>query len=116
MIAGDGTGSSPSVSPRSTASRDEARRLHQRVVAGDEVALMELFDRTGSLVYCAALSMTGAPGLAEDITESLFVEYWSAPGTFDPERGPLIVQMLRRMIERVPVGAGGGARATGFPS
>lgn len=79
---------------------DEESRLHARVVSGDELALMECFDRTGPLVFCAALLHTGLESEAEALTEALFVEFWQSPNDFAPERGPLGLQMLLRLSER----------------
>lgn len=39
---------------------DQQRSLHERVVAGEEAALLEAFDRTAGLVFCAALLLSGS--------------------------------------------------------
>lgn len=87
--------------PRPSGRRDEERRLHERVVAGDELALLECFDRMGDMVFCAALLLSGQRSIAEDLTEALFVDLWRAPKAFDPADGPLGLQMIRRLTDRV---------------
>jgi DNA-directed RNA polymerase specialized sigma24 family protein len=76
---------------------DEELRLHERVVARDEAALLEWLGRTGGVVYSVALSHTGRVGLAEDLTEALFLEVWRHPEAFHPDKGPLTLQLIRRM-------------------
>lgn len=79
---------------------DEERQLHARVVDRDELALMELFDRTACVVHCGAMSITDTPAEAADVVEALFVEYWRSPQGFDPACGPLSLQMVRRLVRR----------------
>ncbi len=80
---------------------DEQRRLHERVVAGDELALLEAFDRTAGLVFSAAMLLSGRRSTAEDLTEALFVEFWRAPEEFPIAAGPLGLQMIRRLADRL---------------
>ncbi len=94
------TVSSPS-SPVGQELLDEQRRLHERVVAGDELALLEVFDRTAGLVFSAAILLSGQRSKAEDLTEALFVEFWRAPEEFPIAAGPLGLQMIRRLADRL---------------
>jgi DNA-directed RNA polymerase specialized sigma24 family protein len=82
---------------RGRALLDEELRLHQRVVARDEAALLEWLRLIGDVVYSAALSRTGELTAAEDVTETLFLEVWRHPEQFHPTRGPLTLQLVRRM-------------------
>ncbi len=70
-------------------------RLHRRVVAGDRAALLELFDRLGHVVYCAALGQVLDQRRAEEMTQSVFLELWRRPSAFDPRRGPIGLQLLQ---------------------
>lgn len=79
---------------------DAERRLHQRVVARDQSALLEWLRLVGDVVYCAALSRTGTAAEAEDLTEALFLDVWRQPALFDPADGPLTLQLIRRMTQR----------------
>jgi RNA polymerase sigma factor (sigma-70 family) len=67
------------------------RRLHRRVLAGDDQALAAAYDEFSPYVYGIALRATGAERAAEDVTEYVFLRLWERPGEFDPERGPLRV-------------------------
>ncbi len=78
---------------------EEESRLYERVVRGDESALLECLDRIGHLVYCMAVVHTGGQASAEELTERLFLAFWRDPQAFPPSRGPLGLQLLRRMTE-----------------
>ena len=58
--------------PRSSApvGREEERTLHDRLVARDEAALLECFDRFAHLLYCAAVTATRDRTAAEELTYS----------------------------------------------
>jgi RNA polymerase sigma-70 factor (ECF subfamily) len=63
--------------------------LAARLVAGDERALGEIFDRLGTVVYGAALRVLGNAAAAQDVAQDVFVELWSHPGRYDPAAGTL---------------------------
>jgi RNA polymerase sigma-70 factor (ECF subfamily) len=60
-----------------------------RLVAGEEAALAELYDRFAPLVHGLALRVTGDRAGAQDVTQEVFVQVWEHPSRFDPERGGL---------------------------
>ncbi len=60
-----------------------------RVVAGDELALREVYDQYASFVYGIAMRVIGDPRAAEDVSQDVFVHFWERPAAFDPERGSL---------------------------
>jgi RNA polymerase sigma factor (sigma-70 family) len=64
-----------------------AREICERLVAGEEAALRELYDEFSPLVYGLAIRVTGDWAAAEDITQEVFVRVWEDPGAFDPARG-----------------------------
>lgn len=64
-------------------------RLHERLTAGDESALAELYDQFGSLVYGLARRVTGDGEAARDVTQQVLVSVWEHPEAFDPARGSL---------------------------
>lgn len=82
---------------------EEERSLHERVVQRDEAALLQCFDRIGDLVYCSALLSTGSRTAAEELTEAIFVGFWRDPRAFPPSRGPLSLQLIRRMTAELAV-------------
>lgn len=80
--------------PERTASvRDAAAASDAAVVAalgdGDGDALAEIYDRYGGAVWAVATRVCGDRTLAEDVTQTVFVELWRRPRRYDPERGAL---------------------------
>jgi RNA polymerase sigma factor (sigma-70 family) len=65
------------------------RDIPQRLAAGDEAALDEVYDRFASLVYALALRVTRSREAAEDVTQDVFIFLWERPLAFDPDRGAL---------------------------
>lgn len=61
--------------------------LRQRLAAGDETALQDIYDRCSPLVYRLALRVTRSREAAEEITQDVFVHLWEHPFSFDPGRG-----------------------------
>lgn len=86
---------------------EEELSLHERVVQRDESALLQCFDRVGHLVYCTALVCTGSRTSAEELTETMFVRFWRDPRAFPPSRGPLSLQLIRRMTADLALSARG---------
>jgi RNA polymerase sigma-70 factor (ECF subfamily) len=74
--------------PRTPAPSDD-HRLVARVVAGDDRALAELYDRYSALVYGLARRVTGSTAKAEEITQEVFVFLWEHADRFDMARGSL---------------------------
>ena len=60
-----------------------------RVAGGDEVALRELYDRYGRLVYSFAYRLTHDTTLSEECVQDVFVALWRRAGDFDPTRAKL---------------------------
>lgn len=65
------------------------RELVARLVAGDQAALGEVYDRYSGLVYGLARRVLADTGLAEDVTQEVFALLWEHPERFDPTRGTL---------------------------
>jgi RNA polymerase sigma-70 factor (ECF subfamily) len=81
------------------------RPLIQRLVAGDEEALREIYHRHSPAVFGLAMRVLANESLAEDVTQDVFVRLWQQPERFDPERGQLRAYLLAmahsRAVERV---------------
>jgi RNA polymerase sigma-70 factor, ECF subfamily len=60
-----------------------------RVAAGDAVALRELYDRYGRVVYSFAYRLTGDATLSEECVQDVFVALWRRAADFDPTRAKL---------------------------
>jgi RNA polymerase sigma-70 factor (ECF subfamily) len=63
--------------------------LLDRVRARDQMAMTDLFDRYGSMVYSVALRILKDPGHAEDVMQDIFFQVWENPKTFVQGRGSL---------------------------
>ncbi|MCU1426548.1 MAG: hypothetical protein JWL83_548 [Actinomycetia bacterium] len=81
------------------------RPLVERLVAGDEEALREVYHRHSPAVFGLALRVLANESFAEDVTQDVFVRLWQQPDRFDPERGQLRAYLLAmahsRAVERV---------------
>jgi RNA polymerase sigma-70 factor (ECF subfamily) len=76
-------------SVRSVPSSSWERDVRDRVVAGDDSALREVYDQYASFVYGIAVRVIGDPRAAEDVSQDVFVGFWERPAAFDPRRGSL---------------------------
>jgi RNA polymerase sigma-70 factor (ECF subfamily) len=61
---------------------------------GDEAAATALVRRFQSRVYGLALSITRDPGLAEDVSQEVFVRAWRAAAVYDPRRASVLTWLL----------------------
>jgi RNA polymerase sigma-70 factor (ECF subfamily) len=81
------------------------RLLVERLVAGDEEALREIYGKYSPAVFGLAMRVLANESLAEDVTQDVFVRLWQQPSRFDPERGQLRAYLLAmahsRAVERV---------------
>jgi len=64
-------------------------RLRDRLLAGDDDALAEAYDRWAALVHTLASRITTDHGAAQDVTQDVFVHLWEHPDRYDPRRGAL---------------------------
>jgi RNA polymerase sigma-70 factor (ECF subfamily) len=67
---------------------DEA--LMRLIVHAQEQALGALYDRYHRLVYSMAVNATGDSGLAEEITQDVFLRVWNKAETYRPEQGKVV--------------------------
>lgn len=76
-----------------------------RIVQRDQSALARIYDRLGNAVYGLSRQVLKDDGLAQDVTQEIFLRLWNEPQRFDLERGSLRSFLLReahsRSIERV---------------
>lgn len=70
--------------------QDEAA-LIERIRAGDEAAMAEMYDRYSGIVYGVALRVLGNASAAEDVLQEVFLQLWRNPLAFDANRGKLPV-------------------------
>lgn len=75
-------------------------RLFERMAAGEERALVELYRRAAGTVYATALRVLHDAEEANDVTSEVFWRLWTRAGRFDPSYAtPLawILTITRRM-------------------
>jgi RNA polymerase sigma-70 factor, ECF subfamily len=97
------------VARRSAGVRDPQRADDAAVVAamvdGDGDALAELYRRYAGAVWAVARRVCGDRTLAEDVTQTVFVDLWRRPQRFDPTRGALrpwlVAQAHARAVDTV---------------
>jgi RNA polymerase sigma-70 factor (ECF subfamily) len=81
------------------------RELVERLAAGDEAALRDVYRVHAPAVFGSAVRVLGDAALAEEVTQDVFVRLWEQPDRFDPERGSLRAFVLAmthsRSVERV---------------
>jgi RNA polymerase sigma factor (sigma-70 family) len=91
----------------------------QRIAAGDESAVGELYDRFGALVFQSARQVLNSRAEADDAVQEVFVRLWKTADRFDPGRAKLVtwvmlicrrhlIDRLRRRGARPDMGAGEG--------
>ena len=75
------------------------------VVRRDQSALARIYSRLGNAVYGLSRQVLKDEGLAQDVTQEIFLRLWNEPQRFDPQRGSLRSFLLReahsRSIEKV---------------
>lgn len=83
--------------------------LAERLRAGDETALREVYDRHGAAVLYLAQRLLGNRADAEDVTQVTFVAAWTGRDGFDPQRGTILGWLLgiarRKTVDRIRAAA-----------
>jgi RNA polymerase sigma-70 factor (ECF subfamily) len=79
--------------------------LLQRIVARDEIALAEFYDRHSRLAYSVIMRILGSPSDAEEVLQETFVRVWSRADTYDALLGSPGTWLMRiarnRAIDRL---------------
>ena len=73
---------------------DPGVRLMERIRARDVGAFEALYDGYHRLVFGIGLRMLGDPGMAEDLTQTVFLKIWTTPEAF---RGGSFVAWVSRV-------------------
>jgi RNA polymerase sigma-70 factor, ECF subfamily len=77
-----------------TSGEPDDRILVQRATGGDSDALMVLHKRYANLVYSMAWRVLQDVGLAEEVTQDVFVKLWRQGQSYDPARGRFAAWLL----------------------
>jgi RNA polymerase sigma-70 factor (ECF subfamily) len=56
--------------------------LMERIRSNDQMAMAEVFDRYGGLVYSVALRVLKEPDQAEDVMQDIFFQLWKGTGSY----------------------------------
>lgn len=91
-------------SSKDTAVARADRRLIERMAAGDEAAMAELYDRYSERAYRVAHAVCRGNGLTEDAVQEAFLSVWRTSESYRPALGTvatwLLVTVRRRAIDR----------------
>ncbi|MET8148368.1 RNA polymerase sigma factor [Actinoplanes sp. NPDC049668] len=83
--------------------------LAERLRAGDETALRQVYDRHGAAVLYLAQRLLTNRADAEDVTQVTFVAAWTGRDGFDPQRGTMLGWLLgiarRKAVDRIRAAA-----------
>jgi RNA polymerase sigma-70 factor (ECF subfamily) len=64
--------------------------LMQAIVQHQSAALSVLYDRYGRLIFSLAYNVVQDDGLAEEITQDVFVQIWNKANTYQPGQGKVM--------------------------
>ncbi len=70
------------------------------LLGGEHDALTVLFDRYHRLVYSVAARIVHDPGEAEEVVQTVFLDFYRALAKFDPSKGILKVWLLQYAYHR----------------
>lgn len=77
----------------------------QRIAAGSEASITELYDRFGSLVFKTARQILPTRTEADDAMQEIFIRLWQTADRFDPQRAKLVTWVMliarRHLIDRL---------------
>jgi RNA polymerase sigma-70 factor (ECF subfamily) len=81
------------------------QRLMDRVAQGDEIAVGELYDRFGALVYRMSYQMMPTAADADDAVQEVFIRLWKSADRYDASRAALstwvVLLTRRRLVDRL---------------
>jgi len=63
--------------------------LLERILARDQTAMADLFDRYSRMVYSVAMRVVNDSAQAEDVMQDVFFQVWQNPKAFVSDRGSL---------------------------
>jgi len=75
-------------------------RLVQGMVAQDQQALRELYERSHRLVFTLMMRMTHSHESAEELTLDLFHELWKRASHYDPKEGTVLAWVMNQARSR----------------
>lgn len=83
----------------------DAAGLLREIAAGDQAAFTVLYRHWSNRLRREVLRILRDPAQTDEVVQEVFLELWSHPGRFHPEKGPAAAFLLRlaksRAIDRV---------------
>lgn len=77
----------------------------QRIAAGDEGAVSELYDRFSPLIFKASRQILPTNAEAEDAVQEVYLRLWQTADRYDPRRAKLVTWVMlitrRHLIDRL---------------
>lgn len=81
------------------------KSLMRRVADNEELAIAELYDRFGSLVFRMSLQSMPSRAEAEDAVQEVFVRLWRTAGRYDENRAALVTWVMlisrRHLVDKL---------------
>jgi len=74
-------------------SNADADALIKKIAAGDQSALMDLYNRTSRLVFSLVLRDLEDPGVAEEVLLDVYTRIWRQAAAYDPKQASAIAWM-----------------------
>ncbi|MGA4844001.1 sigma-70 family RNA polymerase sigma factor [Streptomyces sp. G45] len=68
---------------------EDRLEIQALLLAADEDAFREIYERYAPLVRALATRITRDPTAADDVVQEVFARLWERPLSYDPARGPL---------------------------
>ena len=82
------------------ASENDWARLVQSMVAGDQLALHALYERSHRLVFTLIVRITGNRETAEELTLDVFHDAWRRASRYDPADGTVLGWIMNQARSR----------------
>lgn len=73
---------------------DDEQQLVRQLIAGDTVALEQLYDRYASAVFGLLLRVVADRMVAEELVQEVFLRAWQRAGTYQDTRGRFVTWLL----------------------
>jgi RNA polymerase sigma-70 factor (ECF subfamily) len=91
---------------------EDPEDLIERFLAGDDLALAQIYRRWSPLVYSVALRSLGEVAEAEDVTQKVFVAAWTSRHNYQPDRARIAAWLMGITRNKILDARDGRTKAT----